>query len=244
MPNFSVKDKVILITGAGGGIGHALARGLLRDGAKVVGAGRRLTTIEPLTNEFGRDRALGIQADVSQEIEVEALVKTALEHFGRVDAVINNAAITPNVTIRQMEYAHWQDVLTTNLSGTFLLSRAVIPVMERQGNGRIINMTSSQGVRGTAGLAAYAASKAAIINFTGVLHAETAKIGIRTVAVAPGLIETQGMRQAVNEAHIAQVTSSYPGGKPGQPEDLVGLIEFLVSDAADHLSGTTVFMRP
>lgn len=240
---FSIGGKVIIITGAYGGIGSALAKGLSESGAILACIGRDAVKLDELTSSLP-GRSIGIKADVTSESEVNALVENVLKEFGRIDVLINNAGIHKAAMIADMSLDDWNNVIQVNLNGTFLCSRAVIKPMREQGSGCIINMTSALGQRGNPTAAAYAASKAGVSNFTNVLYQEVADFGIRVIGIAPGLTDTPLVRGNRDEEYIKKLASLYPGGRLGQPGDAMGLVQFLCSDAAKYINGTVVFMRP
>ena len=138
----------------------------------------------------------------------------------------------------------FRSVLETNLVSAFLVTKHAAPLLIRSGGGRIVYMSSKGAVESRAGASAYGASKAGMNILSNVVHQELADQGIRTVAIAPGLTDTPGMREVAGEDHVAQVATTYPGGRVGQPEDVVGLCAYLCSDAGRHLSGTFVMLRP
>jgi len=174
---------------------------------KAEAAGEVAGEIERL---LGPGRALGVRADVRAEDDVDAMVAAARGRFGRIDVLVNNTVITPNACILDMPFEEFNRVLGTNLGGQELAAQRMAPVMIEGGGGRIINMTSARGVVGAPGLAAYSASKAAINNFTNVLHQELAERGLRTVGLVPGLTDTPGMRRAV-------ARSTYTARRPDVP---------------------------
>jgi NAD(P)-dependent dehydrogenase (short-subunit alcohol dehydrogenase family) len=247
--NIDVTGKVIVVTGAAQGIGRSLALGLAADGARVVVLARDRKRAQLVVDEIaalpGAGPALAVEADVSDEAAVSRAAAEVDAAFGRVDALINNAGWMPgNQRVLDLDLAVLQRVLNSNLVGCFAATKHFAPLMIRGGGGRIIYISSIAGVQTGPGGAPYGASKAAVNILANVVHQELADQGIRTVAVAPGLTYTPGMREIVSEEHLAHVAANYPNGRIGEPEDLVGLATFLCSSAADHLSGTVITVRP
>jgi NAD(P)-dependent dehydrogenase (short-subunit alcohol dehydrogenase family) len=159
--------------------------------------------------------------------------------------LINNAGwIPPLQSILDDDPSAWERVLRINVVGSFLTTKHFAPLMFRAGGGRIIYLSSAIGVQANPGQAAYGGSKAAVNILSNVAHQELADRGIRTIAIAPGLTASPGMHAALGDEYITKVSSAYPGGRLGEPEDVVGLVTFLCSDAADHLSGTVITVRP
>jgi NAD(P)-dependent dehydrogenase (short-subunit alcohol dehydrogenase family) len=244
-----VAGKVVVVTGAARGIGRTLALGLAAEGARVVVLARERARAELVVDEIGKlpgaQPALAVEADVADEpavIEAAAEVERA---WGRVDALINNAGWMPGYQpILELDVSVLERVLRSNLIGSFLTTKHFAPLMIRGGGGRIIYLSSAAGVQSNAGGAPYGGAKAAINILANVAHQELADDGIRTVAIAPGLTVTPGMRAIVNDEYIQNAASRYPGGRVGQPEDLVALTTFLCSEAANHLSGTVIMVRP
>ena len=247
--SLDITDRTIMVTGAARGIGRALAVGLAELGARIVVLTRAEATAEQVADEItrrcGADRALAVVADVTDEEQVAAAVAHVDEHWGRLDGLVNNAgAMVTGRPVLDMRADEFRSMLETNLVSAFLVTKHAAPLMIRGGGGRIVYMSSKGAVQSLAGASAYGASKAGMNILGNVVHQELADRGIRTVAVAPGLTDTPGMREVAGEDHIARVAATYPGGRVGQPEDVVGLCAYLCSDAGSHLSGTFVMMRP
>lgn len=243
-------DQVIIITGAGRGLGRALAEGLAVEGARLA--------LWDLDGDSVREAAKEIAAavpdvqpplaqavDVGDEAQVEAATQEVERHWGRIDALINNAGWMPPVQpVTELDAGVLRRVIDVNLIGCFLTTKHVASVMVRQRRGRIIYVSSIMGVQANHGQSAYGATKAGVTLLANVAHRELADQGIRTVAIAPGLTDTPGMRLSVDDAYIADVAAKYPGGRLGQPEDVVAFVSFLCSDAAQHISGTFLPIRP
>jgi NAD(P)-dependent dehydrogenase (short-subunit alcohol dehydrogenase family) len=244
-----IAGKVVVVTGAAQGIGRTLALGLAAEGARVAVVARERARAQLVVDEIGKlpeaPPALAVEADVSDEAAVVEAAAAIDRAWGRVDALINNAGWMPgSQPILELEVSVLERVLRSNLVSSFLTTKHFAPLMIRGGGGRIIYLSSAAGVHSNPGGAPYGGSKAAINILANVAHQELADDGIRTVAIAPGLTVTPGMREIVNDDYIAQVASRYPGGRVGQPEDLVALTTFLCSDAASYLSGTVIMVRP
>ena len=188
-----LKDKVAVVTGASRGIGKATALALASQGAKVVVNYARSSdaaeaTVKEITDAGGE--AIATQADVSQSDEVDSLIKTTLDKFGRIDVLVNNAGITKDTLLLRMKPEQWQAVIDLNLTGVFLCTKAVSKAMLKQRSGRIINIASVAGQMGNPGQANYSAAKAGVIGFTKTVAKELANRGVTVNAVAPGFIET------------------------------------------------------
>jgi NAD(P)-dependent dehydrogenase (short-subunit alcohol dehydrogenase family) len=244
-----VAEKVVVVTGAAQGIGRILALGLAAEGARVAVVARERARAQRVVDEISElpeaPPALALEADVSDEAAVVRAAAEIDRTWGRVDALINNAGWMPgSQPILELEVSVLERVLRSNLISSFLTTKHFAPLMIRSGGGRIIYLSSAAGVQSNKGGAPYGGSKAAINILANVAHQELADDGIRTVAIAPGLTVTPGMRGIVSDDYIASVASKYPGGRVGQPEDLVALTTFLCSNAADHLSGTVIMVRP
>jgi NAD(P)-dependent dehydrogenase (short-subunit alcohol dehydrogenase family) len=242
--NIDVTGKVIVVTGAAQGIGRTLAMGLAADGARVAVLARDRKRAQLVVDEIAGE-AIALAADVSREDEVIAAAAEVDATWGRVDALINNAGWMPGShPVLDVEVSVLERVFSSNVIGSFLTTKHFAPLMIRHGGGRIVYLSSVIGTQAGPGAAAYGGSKAAINILNNVVHLELADQGIRTVAIAPGLTDTPGMRDIVGEDHLTRVAANYPGGRIGQPDDIVALTTFLCSDAADHLSGTVITVRP
>ena len=232
-----LSDKVALVTGASRGIGKATALALAAEGAKVVvnyarSSGAADEVVATITEAGGE--AIALQADVSQENEVDALVKETKGKLGRIDVLVNNAGITRDTLLLRMKSADWQAVIDLNLTGVFLCSRAVSKIMLKQKSGRIINITSVAGQMGNPGQANYSAAKAGVIGFTKTIAKELASRGVTANAVAPGFIATD----MTEELEAEGILKFIPLGRYGKPEEVAGMIRFLASDpAAAYITG-------
>lgn len=207
-----LSGRVAIVTGGSRGIGRATAERLAASGATVVvnyrgNAAAAEATVAAITAAGGK--AIAVQGDVSQPADVEHLVKTTLEQFGRIDILVNNAGITRDNLLLRMKESDFDEVIATNLRGVFLCTRAVLRPMTKQRFGRIINITSVIGLIGNAGQANYAAAKAGIIGFTKSTAREMASRGITVNAIAPGFIETE-MTDALNEETRKAILATIP----------------------------------
>ena len=227
------------MTGASRGIGRAIALRLASEGANIVvnyntQADAATSVAEAV--KAGGSQASVVQADVARSADVERLVQAALNAFGRIDVLVNNAGITRDTLLMRMSEDDWDAVLDTNLKSAFLVTKAVMRPMLRQRHGRIVNITSISGVIGNAGQANYSASKAGLIGFTRSTAREVASRNITCNAVAAGVIETEIWR-GVPESAIESMLQMIPAGRKGTPEDVAEAVAFLASDAAAYITG-------
>jgi NAD(P)-dependent dehydrogenase (short-subunit alcohol dehydrogenase family) len=237
--------KVALITGAASGIGRAAALAFAREGARLVLADREREAGERAAlaaREAGAE-ACFCHADVSQEADVEAMVRLAVESGGRLDCAVNNAGISgPSGPLHRLDLEHWNRTLAVNLTGVFLCLKHEIPVMQRQGAGAIVNTASGAGLVAAPGLAAYCASKHGILGVTKTAAVETAGSGVRINAVCPGSIDTPMLRAAMADSPQLEqlVLASQPGGRLGRPEEIAEALLWLCSDRACFVTGAAL----
>ena len=234
---FELKDKVVLITGATGGIGGAIATQMKAAGAKVVVTGRSLEKLSAFDDSF-----IKIQSDLAADGAAEKLIADTIEKAGRIDVLINNAGITADTLMMRMSDEQFDNVLNTNLRATFKMCRAAIMPMMKQRFGRIINMASIVGVVGGAGQTNYAASKGGIIAMTKSIAAEVGARGITANAIAPGFVKTpmtDVLPDELKKTYLAQI----PAGRFGEPIDIANTCVFLASDEASYINGQTIHVN-
>jgi len=235
-----LRDQVAIVTGASRGIGRAVALALAAEGAKVVvNYANSSQAAESVVSEIEAmgEVAIALQADVSKSEQVDALINTVMEKWGRMDVLVNNAGIARDTLLLRMKLEDWQAVIDLNLTGVFLCTKAVSKVMLKQRSGRIINLTSVVGEMGNAGQANYSAAKAGVIGFTKTVAKEFAPRGITVNAVAPGFIATD-MTAGIKADDILNFI---PLGRYGQPEEVAGVIRFLAADpAASYMTGQVI----
>lgn len=231
--------QVVVVTGASRGIGRAIAVRFGQEGAAVVvnyrsGEDAARETAAAVAASGGV--ATLVQGDVGQRDDADRLIEAAVQAYGEIDVLVNNAGITRDGLLMRMSDDDWAAVLTTNLTGAFHTTRAALRPMLRKRAGRIINVTSVVGLTGNAGQGNYAAAKAGLIGFTKSVAREVASRNITANAVAPGYIVTE-MTDALGDAIKAKVQEQVPLGRLGTPEDVAGVVAFLASPAASYLTG-------
>ena len=230
--------KIAIVTGGSRGIGAAVAALLAEHGAAVVVSGRDATRLQRAVQEL-EERGVtvhGVAADAAKREDVDRLVETAKERFGRVDILVNNAGITRDGLLIRMKDEDWDRVMDTNLRGAFMTTRAAAKLMIRQRSGRIINIASTAGAMGNAGQANYSAAKAGLIGLTKAAARELAHWGILVNAVAPGLIETDmttALPAEARDALLAQV----PLKRIGAAREVAEMVGFLAGDGAAYVTG-------
>lgn len=237
-----LSGKIAVITGAGKGIGRAIALQFSEYGAKVVVNYRSsIAQVEELllTIKNAGGEAIAIQADISKEAEAKGLIEAAVKHFGRLDILVNNAGITKDNLLMRMSEEDFDSVLDINLKGTFLCMKHASSIMLKQKSGKIINISSVVGITGNMGQANYAASKAGVIGLTKAVARELASRGITVNAVAPGFIETDmtdHLSDKVKEVSIANI----PLKRFGTAKEIAGAVSFLASEAANYITGQVI----
>jgi 3-oxoacyl-[acyl-carrier protein] reductase len=234
----NLQGKTAFVSGASQGIGRACALALAKTGARIALAARNEAKLEAVAAEI---EAAGGQAkpflmDVSDEASIHAAAKAAIAHFGTVEILVNNAGITRDTLLLRMKRADWDAVITTNLTGAFLLTQALLNPMLRARWGRIINVSSVVGRTGQAGQANYAASKAGLIGFTRSMAREVASRSVTVNAVAPGYIET-AMTSVLEDKQREAFLSHIPLGRAGTDEEVAHAVAFLASPQAGYITG-------
>jgi 3-oxoacyl-[acyl-carrier protein] reductase len=235
---FSLRDKVALVTGASQGIGRETALALAAAGAKVAVAARNEEKLVALVQEIAGTgaEALALKMDVANADEVKTGFKQLLEKFGRLDILVNNAAITRDGLAMRMKQDDWDAVIRTNLTGAHLCIQQALPPMMKARAGRIINITSVVAQSGNAGQANYVAAKAGLIGLTKAIAIEIASRNITVNAVAPGFIETP-MTDVLSDAVKEELKKRIPLGRMGTPRDVTSAIIFLASDEGAYITG-------
>jgi NAD(P)-dependent dehydrogenase (short-subunit alcohol dehydrogenase family) len=237
--------KVAIVTGGGKGIGKFIALGLAQCGAKVVVAARTAAEIEAVVDEIRSSggEAVAQVTDITSSDQVEALVKTAVDHFGAVNILVNNAARSFFRPLMDLREDGFDKIFDTNVKGTFMLSRAAAKVMMGQGGGRIVNITTVGAVRGGAMMGVYHASKAAVKMLTMCMSVEWAPFNILVNAVGPGLTRTHFSQPIwANPEVERQLVTRVPMSRLAEPEDIVGTVLFLCSDASGFITGQSIYV--
>jgi NAD(P)-dependent dehydrogenase (short-subunit alcohol dehydrogenase family) len=237
------KDRVAIVTGAGRGMGRAVAHRLAAGGAKLVVNDMAHDSAESVVSELRDSGAQAVSApgDISKSSDVRTMVDVAIEAFGAVHILVNNAGILRPTAVIDIEEDEWDLVVSVNLRGTYLCSRAVLPAMREAGWGRIVNFSSTAGKNvSTVGGAHYTAAKAGILGFTRHLAKEEAGYGITVNSVCPGLIDTEMVRTTIDPELTKTYAASFPIPRLGEPEEVAELVAFLASDRAAYITGASL----
>ncbi|MCS6821869.1 MAG: glucose 1-dehydrogenase [Microscillaceae bacterium] len=238
---FSLEGKVALVTGSSKGIGEAMLRTFAQYGAKVVVSSRKIHDIEAIAHDINKKggEAIAIAANMSNPQDIDNLVRKIEIQFGRIDIVVNNAAANPVYgPVEDCSIEAFDKIMNVNVKGPFLLCKAALPLMKKNGGGSIINISSIGGISPEEFLGIYSTSKAALIMLTKVMAKEWGKYGIRANAICPGLIETKFSQAMIeDERTIKRFLNSLPIARIGQPEDISGLALYLASEASSYTTG-------
>lgn len=242
---FNLSGRHALVTGGGRGLGRTMAQALAEAGATVAIGSRDeescLSTAQEIEKKTGR-RATSGRLDVSEQDSVKAFVDRVVEAFGRVDILVNNSGTTWGAPFEEMPLDKWEKVIKVNLTGTFLMCQAVVPLMKRTGWGRIINVASLAGLLGSPYFmhaSGYSASKGGIVALTRELAVKLARDGIVVNALAPGFFPTK-MSKALVENYSERINEGVPLGRMGTEDDLKGVTVFLASEAARYVTGQVI----
>ena len=235
-----LKDKAVIVTGSTRGIGYEIAKSLLKRGAKVVISGRSQEKVDDVVSQlFDFGTVTGFACDVSNFESCQNFVTQAIDAFEKIDVVVNNAGITKDNLLLRLKEEDWQDVIDTNLSSVFYMTKSISRHMLKNKSGRIINISSVVGITGNAGQANYAAAKAGIFGFTKTIAKELGGKGILCNAIAPGFIETD-MISTLPEDYINNIIQQTAIKRLGQAEDVSNLVAFLASDEASYITGQVI----
>ncbi|MGL9750852.1 MAG: 3-oxoacyl-ACP reductase FabG [Symbiopectobacterium sp.] len=237
----SFEGKIALVTGASRGIGRAIAETLVARGATVVGTATSENGAQAISEWLGA-KGKGYMLNVADQTSVEAVLTAIRADFGEIDILVNNAGITRDNLLMRMKDDAWQDIIDTNLTSVFRLSKAVLRAMMKKRFGRIVTIGSVVGTMGNGGQANYAAAKAGLIGFSKSLAREVASRGITVNVVAPGFIETD-MTQALTEEQRAGILSQVPANRLGDAKDIASAVAFLASDESGYITGETLHVN-
>lgn len=234
--------KVALVTGASRGIGKAIATALANQGAKVIGTATSDSGAEAISAYLDAFGGRGLALNVTDKDSVDSVLKDITAAEGGIDILINNAGITRDNLLLRMKDDEWQDIIDTNLTSIFTLSKAVLRGMMKKRCGRIVNVGSVVGSAGNAGQANYAAAKAGVIGFSKSMAREVASRGITVNVVAPGFIDTD-MTKSLSDDQKEAIFKDIPANRLGSPDEIAATVAFLVSDGAAYITGETIHVN-
>lgn len=236
-----MQGKIALVTGATRGIGRAVAEELASKGAFVIGTATSEKGAESISAYLG-EKGRGLVLNVADQASIDAVLEYIKQEFGDIDILVNNAGITRDNLLMRMKDEEWFDILQTNLSSVYHLSKAMLRTMMKKRFGRIINIGSVVGSMGNAGQTNYCAAKAGLIGFSKALAKEVASRGITVNVVAPGFIATD-MTEVLSEELKNNLLTQIPAGRLGEPKDIAKAVVFLASDDAAYINGTTLHVN-
>lgn len=237
----NLEGKIALVTGASRGIGRAIAELLVERGATVIGTATSESGAAAISGYLG-ENGKGLALNVTDVESIEATLKTINDEFGAIDILVNNAGITRDNLLMRMKDDEWNDIINTNLTPIYRMSKAVLRGMMKKRAGRIINVGSVVGTMGNAGQTNYAAAKAGVIGFTKSMAREVASRGVTVNTVAPGFIETD-MTKALNDDQRAATLANVPAGRLGDPREIASAVVFLASPEAAYITGETLHVN-
>lgn len=237
----SLEGQVALVTGASRGIGKAIALQLVKSGATVIGTATSEKGATAIS-EYLAGNGKGLALNVTDNDSIQALFAQIKADFGDIDILVNNAGITRDNLMMRMKEDEWEDILTTNLTSVFKLSKAVLRAMMKKRTGRIVNIGSVVGSTGNPGQANYCAAKAGLIGFTKALAKEVASRNITVNSVAPGFIDTD-MTKELTEDQKNTIFAQIPAGRLGQPEEIAAAVAFLTAKEAAYITGETIHVN-
>ncbi|EGQ9053274.1 3-oxoacyl-ACP reductase [Vibrio parahaemolyticus] len=237
----NLEGKIALVTGASRGIGRAIAELLVECGATVIGTATSESGAAAISEYLG-ENGKGLALNVTDVESIEATLKTINDEFGAIDILVNNAGITRDNLLMRMKDDEWNDIINTNLTPIYRMSKAVLRGMMKKRAGRIINVGSVVGTMGNAGQTNYAAAKAGVIGFTKSMAREVASRGVTVNTVAPGFIETD-MTKALNDDQRAATLANVPAGRLGDPREIASAVVFLASPEAAYITGETLHVN-